>query len=77
MAPAPDASLAKAAPKPKSKAKQPAKKEKIFHPESRKAGQLARTQLRKAKLADADTKRHRKNSALGAWRWSTTSQRAH
>ncbi|KAH7106013.1 hypothetical protein BKA62DRAFT_612403 [Auriculariales sp. MPI-PUGE-AT-0066] len=49
--------------KPKKK-KQPAKKEKIFHPESRKAGQLARTALRKHKLVDAATKRSRKNFAL-------------
>ncbi|EJD43741.1 hypothetical protein AURDEDRAFT_145306 [Auricularia subglabra TFB-10046 SS5] len=49
--------------KPKSKGKPSLKKEKIFHPESRKAGQLARTALRKAKLADAQTKRTRKNAA--------------
>ncbi|KAF8273169.1 hypothetical protein EI94DRAFT_1776545 [Lactarius quietus] len=34
-----------------------AKKEKVFHPESRKAGQLARKQLRKSKLAGHATKR--------------------
>lgn len=50
----------------KSKAKQPAKKEKVFHPDSRKAGQLARVQLRKSKLADAHSKRVRKNAATGA-----------
>jgi len=44
-----------------SKPKQ--KKEKIFHPESRKAGQLARTQLRKSKLTEASSKRHRKFSS--------------
>ncbi|KAJ1306788.1 hypothetical protein OPQ81_007774 [Rhizoctonia solani] len=32
-------------------------KEKVFHPQSRKAGQLERTQLRKAKLANASSKR--------------------
>ncbi|CAE6454647.1 unnamed protein product [Rhizoctonia solani] len=32
-------------------------KEKVFHPQSRKAGQLERSQLRKAKLADASSKR--------------------
>ncbi|KZV93142.1 hypothetical protein EXIGLDRAFT_768366 [Exidia glandulosa HHB12029] len=57
----PTAAASGTKPKPK---KQPAKKEKIFHPESRKAGQLARTQLRKSKLADAKTKRGRKNLAL-------------
>ena len=44
-----------------SKPKQ--KKEKIFHPESRKAGQLARTQLRKNKLTEASSKRHKKFSS--------------
>lgn len=39
------------------------KKEKIFHPDSRKAGQLNRVQLRKAKLADAASKRTKKHSA--------------
>ncbi|KZP16595.1 hypothetical protein FIBSPDRAFT_748459 [Athelia psychrophila] len=42
-----------------SKAKKP-KKEKIFHPESRKAGQLARTQLRKSKVTAANSKRHKR-----------------
>jgi len=49
--------------KPKKK---PAKREKIFHPESRKAGQLARVQLRKQKLVNAAAKRTRKNGSLGA-----------
>ncbi|KIK38296.1 hypothetical protein CY34DRAFT_809512 [Suillus luteus UH-Slu-Lm8-n1] len=40
-----------------------AKKEKVFHPDSRKAGQLNRVQLRKAKLADAASKRTKKHSA--------------
>ncbi|KAG2068748.1 hypothetical protein BDR04DRAFT_742814 [Suillus decipiens] len=39
------------------------KKEKVFHPDSRKAGQLSRVQLRKAKLADAASKRTQKHSA--------------
>ncbi|KAG1907539.1 uncharacterized protein F5891DRAFT_204817 [Suillus fuscotomentosus] len=39
------------------------KKEKVFHPDSRKAGQLSRVQLRKAKLADAASKRTKKHSA--------------
>jgi hypothetical protein len=42
------------------------KKEKVFHPDSRKAGQLSRVQLRKAKLADAASKRTKKHSAQGA-----------
>ncbi|THH14631.1 hypothetical protein EW146_g5723 [Bondarzewia mesenterica] len=41
-----------------------AKKEKIFHPESRKAGQLARTQIRKSKLAGQASKRAKKHSSL-------------
>jgi len=39
------------------------KREKIFHPQSRKAGQLARTQLRKSKLTEAASKRHKKFSS--------------
>jgi translation machinery-associated protein 16 len=50
-------SAKKAATKPKQK------REKIFHPESRKAGQLARTQLRKSKLMKAASKRHKKFSS--------------
>ncbi|KAI8996587.1 hypothetical protein BD414DRAFT_434549, partial [Trametes punicea] len=36
------------------------KKEKVFHPNSRKAGQLVRTQLRKSKLADLAKERSKK-----------------
>ncbi|KAG0705565.1 hypothetical protein DFH29DRAFT_799906 [Suillus ampliporus] len=39
------------------------KKEKVFHPDSRKASQLSRVQLRKAKLAEATSKRTKKQSA--------------
>ncbi|OJA19917.1 hypothetical protein AZE42_03765 [Rhizopogon vesiculosus] len=39
------------------------KKEKVFHPDSRKAGQLNRMQLRKAKVAEAASKRTKKQSA--------------
>jgi hypothetical protein len=46
-----------------SKPKQ--KREKIFHPESRKAGQIARSQLRKSKLTEASSKRHRKFASQG------------
>lgn len=42
-----------------------AKKEKIFHPESRKAGQLARKQLRKSKLAGQASKRTKLHSTKG------------
>jgi hypothetical protein len=42
-----------------------AKKEKIFHPESRKAGQLARKQLRKSKLAGQASKRGKLHSSKG------------
>ncbi|KAF8556412.1 hypothetical protein OG21DRAFT_631643 [Imleria badia] len=38
------------------------KKEKIFHPDSRKAAQLARTHLRKSKLAEATVKRSKKHA---------------
>ncbi|CEL61846.1 hypothetical protein RSOLAG1IB_04596 [Rhizoctonia solani AG-1 IB] len=47
---------AKAAPASNKPGKRPAK-EKVFHPQSRKAGQLERSQLRKSKLADASSKR--------------------
>ncbi|KAI0642171.1 hypothetical protein C8Q79DRAFT_237318 [Trametes meyenii] len=36
------------------------KKEKVFHPQSRKAGQLVRTQLRKSKLVDLARERSKK-----------------
>jgi len=54
---APSETAKKVASKPKQK------KEKIFHPESRKAGQLARTQLRKSKLVEASSKRQKKFSS--------------
>jgi len=47
----------------KAASKHKQKKEKIFHPESRKADQLARTQLRKSKLTEASSKRHKKFSS--------------
>ncbi|KAJ6581422.1 translation machinery-associated protein 16, partial [Mycena capillaripes] len=40
------------------------KKEKVFHPDSRKAGQLARNALRKGKLGNLRTKRTKKVSSL-------------
>ncbi|CAK5267574.1 unnamed protein product, partial [Mycena citricolor] len=55
--------LAPSMPPPQpTKAKAPAKKEKVFHPESRKAGQLARTAIRKGKLASLRTKRSKKDA---------------
>ncbi|KAH0836332.1 hypothetical protein J3R83DRAFT_7884 [Lanmaoa asiatica] len=45
-----------------SKPKSTAKKEKIFHPDSRKAAQLARIHLRKSKLAEATAKRSKKQA---------------
>ncbi|KAJ7623276.1 hypothetical protein FB45DRAFT_925145 [Roridomyces roridus] len=42
----------------------PGKKEKVFHPDSRKAGQLARNALRKGKLGNLRTKRTKKASTL-------------
>ena len=48
-----------------SKSASKEKKEKIFHPNSRKAGQLTRTQLRKNKLADQASKRSKKHASKG------------
>jgi len=42
------------------------KKEKLFHPQSRKAGQLVRTHIRKSKLGDLARKRSHKQSSQGA-----------
>ena len=50
---------------PTKKPQKAAKKEKVFHPESRKAGQLARKQLRKSKLAGQASKRTKLHSAKG------------
>ena len=41
------------------------KKEKVFHPSSRKAGQLARNALRKGKLGNLAAKRTQKHHSLG------------
>ena len=41
------------------------KKEKIFHPSSRKAGQLARNALRKGKLGNLSAKRSQRHHSLG------------
>ena len=41
------------------------KKEKVFHPQSRKAGQLVRTQLRKSKLVDQAKERNKKLGSQG------------
>ncbi|VDB87972.1 unnamed protein product [Peniophora sp. CBMAI 1063] len=46
-----------------SKTKAPSKKEKIFHPNSRKADQLNRKQTRKAKLESQASNRVKKNSS--------------
>jgi hypothetical protein len=50
---------------PTKKPQKAAKKEKVFHPESRKAGQLARKQLRKSKLAGQASKRVKLHSSKG------------
>jgi translation machinery-associated protein 16 len=57
MAPTPNAT--------KSKGKTKEKKEKIFHPQSRKAGQLQRAQLRKSRLASSASKKTKKEAAKG------------
>ncbi|KAF9478245.1 hypothetical protein BDN70DRAFT_809135 [Pholiota conissans] len=49
---------------PKSVTATKEKKEKVFHPSSRKAGQLARNALRKGKLGNLATKRTHKQSSL-------------
>lgn len=46
-------------------AKSKPKKEKIFHPSSRKAGQLARTAIRKGRLGNLTTQRHHKTNNIG------------
>jgi hypothetical protein len=50
---------------PTKKPQKSAKKEKIFHPESRKAEQLARKQLRKSKLAEQASNRTKLHSLKG------------
>lgn len=40
-------------------------KEKIFHPSSRKAGQLARKAIRKTKISNIVNERHKKHNASG------------
>ena len=42
------------------------KKENVFHPQSRKAGQLVRTQLRKSKLVEQAKERSKKQGSQGA-----------
>ena len=53
----------KAGKKPSTKSQ---KKEKIFHPQSRKADQLVRARLRKGKLADLAKARSEKHGKQGA-----------
>lgn len=53
-------------PKTGKKTAKPQKKEKIFHPQSRKADQLVRANLRKSKLADLARARTRKHGDKGA-----------
>ncbi|KAF8475313.1 hypothetical protein DFH94DRAFT_795240 [Russula ochroleuca] len=48
---------------PTKKPQKATKKEKVFHPESRKAGQLARKQLRKFKLAGQASNRSKLHSS--------------
>jgi len=65
MAPA-TATTIPSKPKPRPKVKE----EKLFHPHSRKAGQLERKQLRKAKLTEQASKKAKKESAKSVY--STT-----
>lgn len=48
------------------------KKEKINHPASRKAGQLARNSLRKGKLGNLASKSRQKQHSLGAYHLSSS-----
>src|SRR6266702_4935407 len=50
---------------PTKKPSKSAKKEKVFHPESRKAEQLGRKQLRKSKLAGHAAKRAKLHTVKG------------
>ena len=43
------------------------KKEKVFHPESRKANQIARKALRKGKMGNLAVKRSKKQNVMRAW----------
>lgn len=49
----------------KAKAAQNAVKEKVFHPQSRKAGQMERASLRKGKLAGQSHRRSKKQLEKG------------
>lgn len=49
----------------KTVSKSKPKKEKVFHPESRKADQLARAQLKKSKVAAANSKRQKRFAREG------------
>lgn len=48
-----------------SKGKKQGKGEKVFHPQSRKAGQLQRAQLRKSRLASTAIGKSKKEAAKG------------
>jgi hypothetical protein len=52
---------------PTKRPQKAAKKEKVFHPESRKAGQLGRKQLRKSKLDGQASKRAKLHSIKGKY----------
>jgi translation machinery-associated protein 16 len=58
--------MAPSATKAKAKAtKSNGKKEKIFHPQSRKAAQISRASLRKDKMSEAVAKRTKKQATQG------------
>jgi hypothetical protein len=52
---------------PTKKTQKAAKREKVFHPESRKAGQLGRKQLRESKLDGQASKRAKLHSIKGKY----------
>ncbi|KAF9077911.1 hypothetical protein BDP27DRAFT_1310400 [Rhodocollybia butyracea] len=60
MAPSKTSKNASSKPKPSSSSK----KEKIFHPQSRKADQLSRKSLRKEKIGSKVSSRHKKHDVL-------------
>jgi len=53
----------------KSSTSKTVKKEKIFHPESRKAAQLNRKAVRKEKLGNLAVNRKHKSHSLGTYFW--------
>jgi translation machinery-associated protein 16 len=62
---------------PTKKPQKAAKKEKVFHPESRKAEQLARKQIRKSKLAGQASNRAKLHSSKGKLKHTSSTPYSH